>query len=201
MPGIVAPTQVSSAQSTMSPYHDEEQVWQVFFLPKDDPAVPTSFIAFCPFTGVCAEGNTETEAAVNWKEEAKRQFNCYFYLPELHTTRKVWYGEAQTSSPADHPLFPLAPTSPKPPSESNQLPQKSSPSSPSLSFYVIDNYDDKDQAIAISPQSKDVIVGKGVEELSEVDHLPHCWSDWRVSCTPLLHRNWFFSLTPHCINW
>lgn len=56
-----------------------EQYWQVFFLPKDDPAVPTSFIAFCPFTGVCAEGMTEAEAGIKWKEEARRQFNRYPY--------------------------------------------------------------------------------------------------------------------------
>jgi hypothetical protein len=54
-----------------------EQYWQVFFLPKDDLVVPTSFIAFCPFTGVCAEGGTEAEAARNWKKEAHKQFHRY----------------------------------------------------------------------------------------------------------------------------
>lgn len=72
MPGVVS----ASLPATIIPSQDE-QMWQVFFLPKDDPAVPTSFIAFCPFTGVCAEGNTELEAANRWKEEAKKQFNRY----------------------------------------------------------------------------------------------------------------------------
>jgi hypothetical protein len=112
----------------------------------------------------------------------------YFYLPELHTTRKVWYGEAES------PTNPLSNTN-LTPSPLPQLP------SPLKSFYIIDNYSDAGQAIAISPQSKDVIMGKGVKELSEVDSLPHFWSDWKVTCTPLLHNNWFFSLTPHCINW
>eukprot|EP00026_Physarum_polycephalum_P013716 Phypoly_transcript_14148.p1 GENE.Phypoly_transcript_14148~~Phypoly_transcript_14148.p1 ORF type:complete len:189 (+),score=34.05 Phypoly_transcript_14148:136-702(+) len=184
---VATPIPITTPAGTLT----DDQCWQVFFLPKDDLVVPTSFIAFCPFTGVCAEGGTEAEAARNWKEEAHKQFNRSFYLPELHTTRKIWYGEAgsQTS-----PLPKLAPASPL---SSPPLPSSTTPKS----FYVIDKYGDTDQAVAFSPQSKDVIVGKGVEELSEVDNLPHFWSDWRVSCTPLLHNNWFFSLTPHCINW
>lgn len=76
------PTEVACAAPmtintpTINPLQGE-QYWQVFFLPKDDPAVPTSYIAFCPFTGVCAEGSTEAEAGVKWKEEARRQFNRY----------------------------------------------------------------------------------------------------------------------------
>lgn len=196
MPGVTA-THISNMPSTISQAQDE-QFWQVFFLPKDDIVVPTSYIAFCPFTGVCAEGATEAEAGAKWKEEARKQFNRYFYLPELHTTRKVWYGESNSptnsnpnsptlqSSPVEHP-FPLLPPSTEPSSKS---------------FFVIDHFNDSEQAIAISPQSKDVFVGKGVEELSsEVEQLPQFWSDWKVTCTPLLHHKWFFSLTPHCINW
>ena len=122
----------------------------------------------------------------------------YFYLPELHTTRKVWYGESDANNSNNVPSLPLLPPHLGLPSPS--LPLSHAPSSPK-SFYVIDNFGETDQAIAFSPQSKDVIVGKGVEEFSEADNLPHFWSDWKVSCTPLLHRNWFFSLTPHCINW
>lgn len=227
-PNVPSMTPMSTSTT---PSNTEEDQWQVFFLPKDDPVVPSSFIAFCPFTGVCAEGATELEAGRKWKEEARRQFNRYFYLPELYlTTRKVWYGEADNNvvpSPNHSPHHAAAPLPAGAPINTTNnnaggtplgttlggvlpftlpLPQ-SQPQSKELeqkgpkSFFVIDNYTNAEQAVAFSPQSKDVRVGKGVEELSGVDDLPLFWSDWKVTCTPLLHRNWFFSLTPHCINW
>lgn len=201
MPIEVAAPIIKASTTTCTPQKEgDEQRWQVFFLPKDDPVIPTSFIAFCPFTGVCAEGGTEAEAASKWKEEARKQFNRYpyfyfktisiflassfpysyvhflpfqyylnplsfpsllsiifdefkyFYLPEFHTTRKVWYGESaplNNNLPLSSPSQPPKPSSPSPPSSTTPK-----------SFYVIDNYGDTEQAIAFSPQSKDMIVGK-----------------------------------------
>jgi hypothetical protein len=76
MPTEVVTPIITTNTPAITPIQDL-QYWQVFFLPKDDPALPTAFIAFCPFTGVCAEGSTEAEAGIKWKEEARRKFNRY----------------------------------------------------------------------------------------------------------------------------
>jgi len=142
--------------------------WQVFFLPKDDVVNPHSYIAFCPFTGVIAEGASEREAAIKWQRKATRKLHSHFFLPwSLLTTRKVWYGESDTAA---------APV------------------------YLLDHYFTNTEATAICPLTKQVI-GGSVQSIKEEGSLPQTWCDWKISCTPLLQRSTFYSLTPNCINY
>jgi hypothetical protein len=69
--------------------------WQVYFFPKDDVVNPSSFVAYCPFTKIFAEGKDVQEAAIQWTESAKVKFpEESFTIPKyLLQSRKVLYGE------------------------------------------------------------------------------------------------------------
>ena len=50
----------------------QSAVFQVLFFPKDSLDTPSTFVAFCPYTLVHAEGTTVHEAALRWMKAARK---------------------------------------------------------------------------------------------------------------------------------
>eukprot|EP01116_Phalansterium_solitarium_P013486 TRINITY_DN30858_c0_g1_i1.p2 TRINITY_DN30858_c0_g1~~TRINITY_DN30858_c0_g1_i1.p2 ORF type:complete len:183 (+),score=8.07 TRINITY_DN30858_c0_g1_i1:53-550(+) len=72
---------------------------QIYFFPGGDFAIPSSYTAFCPFTGIIAEGKSLEESARNWRLEVKfdsrfdvRQSHVRSALKSGQVHRKVWVG-------------------------------------------------------------------------------------------------------------
>jgi len=74
------------------------QLFQVFFLPTEQVDSPKTYTAFCPFTGITAEGDTVQQAAQRWTELARLRFATKTFTLNL-ISRKVWYGEKE------HPVY------------------------------------------------------------------------------------------------
>jgi hypothetical protein len=190
MPGIQAPVLYhimsnqenlplleASLTSGIQDSHVPPPFWQVFFLPKADVLDSnSSFIAFCPFTKVIAEGNTIQQAAKNWIKEAKEKFLGPFVIPKyLLTRRKVWFG---TGGDGCAPMFII---------DFNTT---------DYAVAIIPNT--KDVCVGRMSQWKN-----GVPPLENFSY--PSWMDWPISCTPLMRCSTTnndppISLTPHQIN-
>eukprot|EP01096_Ripella_sp_DP13-Kostka_P016991 TRINITY_DN852_c0_g1_i1.p1 TRINITY_DN852_c0_g1~~TRINITY_DN852_c0_g1_i1.p1 ORF type:complete len:344 (+),score=128.35 TRINITY_DN852_c0_g1_i1:150-1034(+) len=73
--------------------------FQLHLLPRDDLEEPTSFLSFCPYTNIIAEGSTEDDATNAWIEKASEAFSCAIILGHSSfTTKKVICGVVPSSS-------------------------------------------------------------------------------------------------------
>jgi hypothetical protein len=64
-------TRLSDFPHLLSSNDQQVVLYQVFFLPTDSVDNPSTFTAFCPFTGIMARGTTIFEAAQNWTKRAQ----------------------------------------------------------------------------------------------------------------------------------
>jgi hypothetical protein len=63
----------AATTTTTTTTADRPRRWQVFFLPTDDAQQAGGQVtAFCPFSGVLAHADNESEAATRWADEARR---------------------------------------------------------------------------------------------------------------------------------
>ncbi|KAH3767688.1 hypothetical protein Pelo_457 [Pelomyxa schiedti] len=89
-----ASASASTSASASAATSCNARYWQVFFIPKDCASNPNSFVAYCPYTKISAEGSCVLEAAYNWRKQAKHVLRSYCDIPKyMITPTKLLYGE------------------------------------------------------------------------------------------------------------
>eukprot|EP01113_Clastostelium_recurvatum_P035089 TRINITY_DN4846_c0_g1_i2.p1 TRINITY_DN4846_c0_g1~~TRINITY_DN4846_c0_g1_i2.p1 ORF type:complete len:197 (+),score=44.73 TRINITY_DN4846_c0_g1_i2:27-593(+) len=178
-------------------FNMNNHVYQVFFLPYVLDA-PSRVLAYCPFTGIMADGDDEQDAAGKWHEEAARRFHDsrrFDISGSLTASCKVWYSELQGHT---------TPTSTSDSISASDPSFSHVPSSSPASLFMIDHYEycaprgNDAKAVLICPQTKETLEGTKAE-LQQVETVPTSWFDWKVTCTPKLVLD-DYTLTPNYIN-
>jgi len=172
--------------------------YQVFFLPKSTALNSASkgIVAFCPFTGISAEGITRNEAASKWIKAAKGVVSGAFIPKYLIVRRKV----LAHLPPVQHSE--QATTMANNPGEI----EKNVNSAPSAFFL---DFSFTQQCALFLPETGVSSTDIRSEVTAHIAQAyPGTWIDWPVECTPIMRSRALeplqtlslSSLTPHYIN-
>lgn len=189
-------TTISQNETMIS--NDTSLKYQLLFLPLDDINFPRSFMAFCPFTKIYAEGFTILELSQKWEEKARKDYpNHSFLVPKylMDYHRKLFIGEK-----GDVLVYNI----------DIEVGNKSDDSSPSLTSSSSSITKTITKWILFCPYTHEIIEYNRSDS-SKIDGnvlqsmLPLACMDWSVSCTPILlsegnSRTKNNSLTPNVIN-